>query len=119
MSCNIYEFREKFRELYAHDVSMNGDLGGAILDLMDDKIKSIDLKIDQNSIEIVGQDNCTESDLIEIDNKVRSIVSDYILNNIDNIDIPEESKKDAEAFATNTRMICDSFIANKIIKFSL
>lgn len=119
MSCNIYEFREKFRELYAHDASMNGDLSGSILDLMDDNIKSIDLRLSENTIEIVVQDGCDQSTLVDIDNSVRSILSDFILNNIDNIDIEKEAVKDIEAFATNITMICDSFIAGKIIKFSL
>lgn len=118
----IYSFRQKLRKLYEGNVaSVNGDIIDMIYDAVNEKLKdgTYTLSTTASNISINIDEEVTASEIIEVREAMKSTIQQFILNNIDSLDIPKDKYNDFMNFVSDTSLICDSYIIGKSVQITL
>lgn len=113
-----YQFRQELRKLYKNDVNMNGDLCGQILHVRDKyrSVNSIDVSIQDYSIDIDIEPGTSQNKQNEILSKVVTEIKKFISDNKKSID------KDIHVdsyLSSKENVFCDIVTVGNSIKINL
>lgn len=120
---NVYKFRSYIRDLYKKDTTLEGDLVDSVYSIFENKdmIGRFSTDISEGYIEVVllKESNITMDDLGKVVNEVTNSVQKFILNNIHNINVPQNEREEFVQFVNSRNSLFEHFVIGNMIKFNL
>lgn len=113
---NIYKYRSYIRNLYLKNTQLQEDLKEIENNT---KIEKLDVDIKNFYIGVLLNENSDREDMSNIIFAISDKIQKFIIDNINNISVPNEEKNEFEEFISNSRLLYDMSNVGKLIKFSL
>ena len=112
---NIYKYRRYIRSLYLK----NNQLEEELKEIDNTKIEELDINIRNFHISVLMSEDSTRDDMNNIIFIISGKIQLFIIDNIDNISMPDDEKIEFQEFVNNSRLLYDMSNVGKLIKFSL
>lgn len=118
----LYTYRNYIKQLYTKEPQLNSNFIDNVLSIQDKYINCIkEIKYNHaDSILITLSDNVEKKDKINIISDIGNYIKEFVIENIDQIKLDEDEKKDFEKFILqNSSLLCDYSCIGSQITFNL
>lgn len=118
-----YEYRKKFRDLYAKEPCSSNDLGSSILEIKDKNKCVVSISMDLNAyyIEVEFDESTDPGKIKKVTDSIVRRIGYFLSANLDSIEVSSEEERDDIERTLNEpiALYCDYFVIGNMLKINL